>query len=104
MSEQVTYGITSLGWEQADAEQLEQLWRGHWAIENRDNVGRDVTMGEDQDQMDLGNAQQVLAVLRNSLLTLLRVSGWSSIARALRHYDANVCRALHLVLSPPSRL
>jgi hypothetical protein len=38
--------------------------------------------------MHLGNAPQVLAALRNSLLTLLRVSGWSSIARALRHYDA----------------
>ncbi len=104
ISEQVTYGLTSLSWEQASAEQLETVWRGHWTIENRVHYVRDVSMGEDQNQMHSGNAPQVLAALRNSLITLMRFVGWRSIAQALRHYDAAVSRALHLVLTLPSRL
>lgn len=100
ISEEVTYGITSLGWKEATAEELERLWRGHWTIENRVHYVRDVTMGEDQNQMHTGNAPQVLAALRNGIITLLRVSGWQSIAQALRHYSAAVSNALSLINSP----
>lgn len=100
ISEEVTYGITSLGWEEAGAEELERLWRGHWTIENRVHYVRDVTMGEDQNQMRSGNAPQVLAALRNGILSLMRMSGWTSIAEGLRHYAAAVSNALHLIDSP----
>ncbi len=100
ISEEVTYGITSLGWGQAGAKELERLWRGHWTIENRVHYVRDVTMGEDQNQMHTGNAPQVLAALRNGIISLLRVSGWKSIAEALRHYSAAVSNALLLISSP----
>ena len=100
ISEEVTYGITSLGWEEATAEELERLWRGHWTIENRVHYVRDVTMREDQNQMRAGNAPQVLAALRNGIISLLRVSGWKSIAEALRHYNAALSNALHLINSP----
>lgn len=33
VSEEVHYGVTSLRWEDADAEELEGLWREHWGIE-----------------------------------------------------------------------
>ena len=100
ISEEVTYGITSLGWEEATAKELERLWRGHWTIENRVHYVRDVTMGEDQNQMRVGNAPQVLAAVRNGIISLLRVSGWTSIAEALRHYSAALSNALHLINSP----
>lgn len=100
ISEEVTYGITSLGWEEATAEELERLWRGHWTIENRVHYVRDVTMGEDQNQMRAGNAPQVFAALRNGIISLLRVSGWKSIAEALRHYSASLSNALRLINSP----
>ena len=100
IGEEVTYGITSLGWWQAGAKELERLWRGHWTIENRVHYVRDVTMGEDQNQMRTGNAPQVLAALRNGLISLLRASGWKSIAEALRHYSASGSNALHLINSP----
>jgi len=36
VQEKTTYAITSLKREQAGPQPLEQLWRGHWTIENRD--------------------------------------------------------------------
>jgi predicted transposase YbfD/YdcC len=98
--EEVKYGVTSLRWEQADAHELERLWRGHWTIENRVHHVRDATMGEDANQMRVGNAPQVLAALRNAVLNLIRSQGWTNIADALRHYGAFVHRAFALVTSP----
>lgn len=100
ISEEVKYGVTSLKWEQADACELERLWRGHWTIENRVHHVRDVTMGEDANQMRVGNAPQVLAALRNAILNLIRSKGWTNVADGLRHYGAFVHRALALVTSP----
>jgi len=100
ISEQVKYAVTSLKWEQADAVELEKLWRGHWTIENRVHYVRDVTMGEDASQVRVGNAPQVLAALRNAVLNLIRSKGWTNIADGLRHYGAFVHRALALVAAP----
>jgi predicted transposase YbfD/YdcC len=97
ISEEVKYAVTSLRWEQADAIELERLWRGHWTIENSVHHVRDVTMGEDANQMRVGNAPQVLAALRNAVLNVIRSKGWINIADALRHYGAFVHRALALV-------
>lgn len=100
VSEEVKYGVTSLRWEDADAEELEGLWREHWTIENRVHYVRDVTMGEDANQMRVGNAPQVLAALRNAILNLIRKKGWTNIADGLRHYGAYAQRALSLISSP----
>jgi predicted transposase YbfD/YdcC len=98
--EQVTYGITSLGWQEASAAQLEALWRGHWGIENKVHYVRDVTMGEDAGQIHVGQAPHALAALRNGLLSLLRSKGVTNIADALRHYAASVQETLVLIGVP----
>ena len=100
VSEEVTYGITSLGWQEAGAAQVEALWRGHWGIENRVHYVRDVTLGEDAGQIWVGHAPQVLAALRNGILSLLRSKGVTNIADALRHYGASVHRAFELIGIP----
>ncbi|MDQ5853255.1 MAG: ISAs1 family transposase [Chloroflexota bacterium] len=100
VSEEVTYGITSLGWQEARAAQLEGLWRGHWSIENKVHYVRDVTLGEDAGQIHVGNAPQALAGLRNGLLSLLRSKGVISIADALRHYGASLQQAFELIGVP----
>ncbi len=82
---------------QASAEGLESYWRGHWSIENRLHYVRDVSMGEDRCQAHTGNLPQAMAALRNSIITLLRHHGYSSIAKALRHYDAHPKSALILI-------
>lgn len=100
---QTRYGITSLARAQADAAQLEQLWRGHWAIENRVHYVRDVTLGEDAGQVHVGNAPHALATLRNALLNLFRGKGWQNIADAIRYYAASLAEALKLIgLTPRS--
>jgi predicted transposase YbfD/YdcC len=100
VSEEIHYGVTSLRWEEADAEELEGLWREHWTIENRVHYVRDVTMGEDANQMRVGNAPQVLAALRNAILNLIRKKGWANVADAIRHYAAFPHRALSLISTP----
>jgi hypothetical protein len=64
---EVSYGITSLPPSEARAAQLEAVWRGHWTIENRKHYVRDVTLGEDRNQMHSGDAPRVLATLRSGL-------------------------------------
>jgi len=65
-------------------ERLLALARGHWGIENRLHYVRDVTLGEDASRVRSDAAPQVLAALRNAVLTLLRAAGATNIAAALR--------------------
>jgi predicted transposase YbfD/YdcC len=101
-SVEVSYAITSLAPYEAQAEQLEQLWRGHWTIENRKQYVRDVTMGEDRNQMHTGDAPRVLASLRSSLIDLWRWQGWTNIADAIRDCAASVPRTLAVIGAIPS--
>jgi predicted transposase YbfD/YdcC len=93
VSEKVTYGITSLARQRAQAYQLEQFYRGHWTIENQSHYVRDETLREDRGQIHKGHAPQALAALRNGLLMTLRHQGWTDIADALRYYAASVTKA-----------
>jgi predicted transposase YbfD/YdcC len=94
---QTTYGITSLTRDLAGPKQIERFWRGHWTIENRLHYVRDETLGEDRCQVHTGTTPQVLATLRNGILTLLRYHGWSNIAEANRRYAASPHKALQLL-------
>lgn len=86
-SQETAYAITSLSPAKAKAPQLLQVWRGHWAIENKLHYVRDVTMREDASQVRTGSAPEVLAALRNLVVGLLRRAGVTNIAAALRHYS-----------------
>jgi predicted transposase YbfD/YdcC len=103
-SVETTYGITSLGWHQADVAQLEQVWRGHWTIENRSHYVRDETMGEDRGRAHRGHTPEALATLRNALITTFRARGWTNIAAALRHYGASVANVFVLLGATTPRL
>lgn len=100
VSTTTTYALTSLPPTDAGAEDLAQLWRGHWTIENRVHYVRDVTFGEDAHQMSSGSAPQALAALRNAILNRLRAAGWTNIAAALRHYALTVPAAFDFVGLP----
>ena len=101
VSSETTYGITDLRITEVSAPQLEQLWRGHWTIENKVHRVRDVTMGEDANQTHAGSAPHALAAFRNAVLNLFRQQGWNNIADAFRHYGASVDRALALIGAIP---
>lgn len=94
---EVTYGITSLPLELAGPAELEQIWRGHWTIENRLHYVRDETFREDRCQVHTGPAAQVLAAFRNAVISLLRYHGCANLAAATRRYAENPQRLLHLI-------
>ena len=95
--------ITSLGREGASARRRLAVARGHWEIENRLHWVRDVSLGEDACRVRTRAAPQILAALRNVGLWLLRSSGLTAIASALRHHAARPEKAVRLVMSylPP---
>ncbi len=90
---ETSYAITSLGPERASPTELIKLWRGHWAIENRLHRVRDVTFDEDRSQVRAGHIAQVMAVLRNAAISLMRVMGATNIAAACRGYAAQPAMA-----------
>jgi predicted transposase YbfD/YdcC len=92
-----SYALTSLPPEQADATRLEQLWRGHWQIENGVHYVRDVTLGEDACQVRSDRAPANLAACRNTALNLLRRAGVTNVATALRRHAMYPRQALMLM-------
>jgi predicted transposase YbfD/YdcC len=97
MRREVSYALTSLPPEQADAARLERLWRGHWQVENGLHYVRDVTLGEDACQVRCGRAPATLAACRNTALNLLRQAGVTNVAAALRRHAMYPRQALALM-------
>jgi hypothetical protein len=58
---------------------------------------RDVTFGEDLSRIRTGAAPQVMATLRNLVISLHRLAGATNIAKALRHHARDALRPLHLL-------
>jgi predicted transposase YbfD/YdcC len=81
--QQVRYGITSLPAEVSDAARLAALKRGHWQVENGLHWVKDVVLGEDASQTHVGNAADVLAMVRTIAISLLRRDGHRGTPAAL---------------------
>lgn len=96
---EVTYAVTSVPPQRADAARLLRWLRGHWGIENRLHWVRDVTFDEDRCQVRSGAAPQALAACRNLAIGLLRRRGYTNIAAALRTHAGRPGWAVALVLS-----
>jgi predicted transposase YbfD/YdcC len=91
---EIVYGISSLTAEQASAQQLLELNRGHWEIENRVHYVRDVTFDEDRSQVRKGNGAQVMASIRNLVIAILRIIGFRYIPDAIRYFVFRIPTAL----------
>ena len=97
---EVVYTICSVPMTEA-APRLVAAWiQGHWAIENALHWVRDVVFDEDRHQLRVGNGPHVMATLRNTTLTLLRLTGWTSIAAGLRHHGRDATRPIELLTGP----
>ena len=55
---------------------------------------RDVTFDEDRSQVRTSNGPQIMAALRNLVITALRLAGVTNIAAALRHHARDPHRPL----------
>jgi predicted transposase YbfD/YdcC len=87
------YAITSLTAVQADPVLLARWLRGHWSIEVLHWV-RDVSFDEDRSQVRTSHGPQIMAALRNLVITALRLAGHTNIAAALRHHARDPQRPL----------
>ena len=94
---ETVFGITSLPRERADAGRLLKLTRRHWQIENGLHWVSDVTFAEDLSQIRTGSSPQVMAAIRNLVISLHRLAGVTNIAKALRHHGRNALRPLQLL-------
>ena len=91
------YGITSQTPDQASPETLLFQVRNHWGIENRSHWVRDVTFAEDRSTIRTGVGPRVMASIRNFAIGLLRILGFSKIAKARRAFGANARQTLRLL-------
>jgi len=68
-------------------------------MENRVHYVRDTTFDEDRHQARTDAAGQVMATLRNTVVSLLRFAGHPNIAAALRHHARDFNRPVTLLLT-----
>ena len=73
--ESVTYGITSLSRDQADADFLLTCARGRWHIENRCFYVLDTRLGEDASRIRTGHAAHAVSAVRHAAINLARRLG-----------------------------
>ena len=97
-SRETCYAVTSLTGTQASHTQLAAIIGGHWGIEDRLHWVRDTDFGEDRSQVRTASGPRIMASLRNLAITILRLSGATSIAAALRYHARRPARPLRTIM------
>ena len=95
---ETVYGISSLTTQCANPADIATFVRGHWEVENRAHYVRDVTYDEDRSQVRTGSAPQVMATMRNTAISLLRMTGWTNIKQATEKLSRRLDEILNLLL------
>jgi len=95
---EISYGITSLRRQAANAEGLLKIARKHWEIENGLHYRRDWTLREDYCRLKTGNAAQAMAIINNLVIGLVRQAGFQYLPDGRRRYSAQPLEALKLIL------
>ena len=103
-SVEVIYLLCSLNHVDAPTQALAGWAQSHWRIENALHWVRDVTFGEDASRVRTGVVPRVMATLRSTVISLLRLDGHASIAAALRFHGRDPGRASLLVRTAHERL
>ena len=96
-SVEIVYLITSMPMTAAAPTQIATWIRGHWGIETRLHWVRDVTFDEDRSTIRTGTGPQVMAAIRNTAISILRLAGHTSIAVGLRHHSRDPHRPIDLL-------
>jgi hypothetical protein len=90
-------GLSRLPIERATPARLLALSRGPWTIENRLHWVGEVTFDEDRSRVRKGAGAQVMASIRNLVISLLRLAGARYIAPALRRCARSDPQVLRLI-------
>jgi len=89
VSREVVYGITSRTEDEADAERILQIVRGHWSIENSCHYILDWNFDEDRCQIKTGNGPENITCLRRLAIGIIKSKGVSSVAQKMRQLSFN---------------
>ena len=95
---EIVYGVTSLSSGQASPDQLLQMLRSYWKIENGLHYPRDITLHEDQTRFKKHSAAHIMAIINNLVLGLIAKSDFPFVPSARRYFAAHPDEALNLVL------
>lgn len=94
---EVEWGLTSLARWVAPPERLLTLRRRHWLIETGLHYRRDVTFHEDGTRMTLGPAGQILSIIHDLVLGLLKTAGFTNAAQGRRWFAGHLPEAFALL-------
>jgi predicted transposase YbfD/YdcC len=89
-SHEIAYGITSRAPEQANAQRLLQINRGHWAIENSCHYILDWNYDEDRSRIRTGYGPENMTRLRRFAIGVIKSKGVYSVAQKMRELTRNV--------------
>jgi predicted transposase YbfD/YdcC len=93
-SSEIVSGITSLSKDKAAPDMLLRNNRLHWAIEDRLHYIRDFVFDEDRSQIKTKNGPQMMACIRNFVISILNLLGLNKIASAIRFFASRPHRTL----------
>jgi predicted transposase YbfD/YdcC len=99
ISREYAWIITSAPASNTPAADLHEYVRAHWGIENKSHYVRDTTWQEDAHHTNLGNTPQVMATLRNTAASLLRIHGHHHIKKITERICRNPHRALPMLIT-----
>ena len=94
---EIVYGVTSLSAEQASPNQLLNMLRSYWKIENSLHYPRDITLHEDQTRFKQHSAAHIMAIINNLVLGLITKSEFLFVPSARRYFAAHPNEALDLL-------
>jgi predicted transposase YbfD/YdcC len=101
-SGEVEWGVTSLSRRVASPERLLAIRRRHWLIETGLHYRRDVTFQEDATRMTLGAAGQIVSIIHDLVLGLLKTAGFTNAAQGRRWFDGHLPEAFALLIGQPA--
>lgn len=97
---EIAVGIASLPKQYATAEKLNQYVRGHWSIENGLHRRRDVSFHEDKATIRKGTAPQIMAALKNLVISIFHRATVRSFPTAFRRFAAKPEELFHFLGLP----
>jgi predicted transposase YbfD/YdcC len=98
VSKEHAWIITSQNTTTVTAEDLHDQVRDHWGIENKSHHVRHTPYHEDAQQIYTGTGAHILATLRNTAISMLRITGHNDIRRTTEWISRDRTRTLPLLL------
>ena len=89
-SRELAYGITSRSCDQADAQRLLQINRGHWVIENSCHYILDWNFDEDRCRIQAGHGPENISRLRRFAISVIKSKKVSNVAQTMRRLNRNL--------------